>query len=551
MPARAMASDQAPATASARAERRVEVAVVVLAFVFHAAFFAWFPSLRSPNELTRVYLASALIEDRSVSIDQQIARNGRIFDVSVREENGERHYYSDKAPGVALLAVPVLALYQAVADVPSLNAKVRLTRLWVSTLPTTLLLVLLLGVLRDRLRTPRLPALLVLAYALGSVATPYASMAYGHQLTAALLFALFVAILKTSPSADAWRSALVGALAALAVMVEYPSALLLLPFGVLFVLRVQLRARALLAAALGAAPFASLLLGYHELAFGSPFKTGYSFIASSFKDVHAQGLLGVAWPRAAHAHLSFLSPAKGLFFFAPWLALALPGLWLLWRAGRYAPHPRDERTTPAARDHAPRFVLALLVLYGLFVSALVYPVGGWTVSQRHLVPAVPFMLLPIGLLIDRLERRPGHGHTLFVGLALPALLACGVSALVWPHYQEHLRNPFWQLGWPLFRDGWVVPSAFDALGVSSRIAGAGLLGLAALALLGDLALGPGSAARRLLSISAALALAGGYLALARLPGRDQDTRADRSFVERVYQSHPSTAVDARDRKRQD
>jgi hypothetical protein len=344
---------------------------------------------------------------------------------------------------------------------------------------------------------------------------------------------------------------MVGALAALAVVVEYPSALLLVPFGAFFLLRVQLRVRALLAAALGAAPFASLLLGYHQLAFGSPFKTGYSFIASSFKDVHAQGLLGVAWPRAAHAYLSFLSPAKGVFFFAPWLALALPGLWLLWHAGRYAPEPRDERTTPAARDHAPRFVLALLVLYGLFVSALVYPVGGWTVAQRHLVPAIPFMLLPIGLVVDRLERRPGFGRTLFVGLALPALLACGVSALVWPHYQEHLRNPFWQLGWPLFRDGWVAPSVFETLGVSSRVAGVGLLGLGALALLADLGIGPGTRARRLLSISAALALAGGYVALARLPGSDQDTRADRSFVERVYQSDPSTAVDARDGTRQD
>jgi len=190
-------------------------------------------------------------------------------------------------------------------------------------------------------------------------------------------------------------------------------------------------------------------------------------------------------------------------------------------------------------------VLALLVLYALFVSALVYPLGGWTVSQRHLVPALPFMLLPVGLLVDRLERRPGCGRALFAGLALPALLACGISALVWPHWQEHLRNPFWQLGWPLFLDGWVAPSAFEALGLPSRIAGCCLLGLAALALLLELARGPGSRLRRLLALGAALALAFGYVALARLPGRAQDTRADRRFIERVYQSDPSTAVDAR------
>jgi hypothetical protein len=535
-----MVSDQAGSASAARADRGFEYAVVALALVFHAAFFAWFPSLRSPNELTRVYLASALVEDGTVCIDAQIARNGRIFDVSVREIDGRQHYYSDKAPGIALLAVPVLALYQALTDAPSLNGKVRLTRLWVSTLPSLLLSFLLLAALRDRLRTRRLPALLLLAYALGSPAAAYASMAYGHQLTAVVLFALFAAIVATSPTAPAWRSALVGAGAALAVMVEYPSALLLLPFALFFALRVQLRPRALLAAALGAAPFTAVLLGYHQLAWGSPFKTGYSFIASSFKDVHAQGLLGVAWPRAAHAYLSFLSPAKGLFFFAPWLALALPGLWLLWRAGgedRGAAVTREH----AARDHAPRFVLALLVLYGLFVSALVYPVGGWTVSQRHLVPALPFMLLPIGLLVDRLERRPGSGRTLLAGLALPGLLACGGSALVWPHWQEHLRNPFWQLGWPLLSDGWVAPSAFEAIGVASAVAGAVLLGLGALAFLADLALGTGSPARRLLAITTALALACGYLALARMPGGHQDTSADRRFIERVYRTDTSSA----------
>jgi hypothetical protein len=297
-------------------ERALELAVVALALLFHAAFFAWFPPLRSPNELTRVYLASALVEDGTVRIDRQLKHHGKIFDVSVRVADGERHYYSDKAPGVALLTVPVLALYEAIAGVPSLNAKLRLTRLWVSTLPTVLLLVLLLARLRELLHTPRLPVLLVLAYALGSVATPYAGLAYGHQLTAVLLFALFAAILRTSPQAPAWRSAVVGAGAALAVMVEYPSVLLLAPFALFFLQRVRLRPHALIAAALGALPLIALLLGYHQLAFGSPFKTGYSFIASSFKEVHAQGLLGVAWPRAEHAYLSFLSPAKGLFFFA-------------------------------------------------------------------------------------------------------------------------------------------------------------------------------------------------------------------------------------------
>jgi hypothetical protein len=499
----------------------LDMLVLVLALVLPAGVFAWFPRLQSPNELTRVDLTSALLEQRSVQLDQQLREHGGIFDLSVRAEGGAVHYYSDKAPGVALLSLPVIAAYRALSDAPTLEGKVRLTRLCVSTLPTLLLLVLLLRFLKRELRDPRLPALLVLAYALGSVATPYASMALGHQLSAVVLFSSFLAVRRMQPAAP-WRwSLLVGACASLAVMVEYQNALLFLPLAAFFALRVRLRPAHLAAALLGAAPLLALLLAYHQAAFGSPFLTGYSFIASEFRAVHAQGLLGVALPKASHAFLSFVSPAKGLFFFAPWLAACVPGSWLLWRSRR------DDL----------RLMLLFIVLYGLFVSALVYPVGGWTVSQRHLVPAVPFMLLPAGLCYAWLERKPGAGLLLLTGLALPSLLACGISAVVWPHYQENLQNPFWQLGWPLFLDGWIVPSVLNGLGIPSVALALVLLGSSALLMLTELAL-TARGALRIVYPLAALGIAVGGSALARLPGRTQDVTGDRSFIEQNYVLDP-------------
>lgn len=500
--------------------------VIALAFVFHAAFFAWFPALHSPNELARIYLASALIEDGTVQIDRQVRVHGAISDLAVRVVDGKRHYYCDKAPGVALLSLPVLAAYDALASETELPVKVRLTRLWVSTLPTALLLFLLLRYLGEQLRDPSDAVLLVLAYALGSVATPYAMLAFGHQLSAVLLFGLFVAIRAASPATPAGHAALIGVCASLAVLVEYQNALLLVPFAVFYLARVRLRPRPIALAVLGLLPVTALLLLYHERAFGSPFATGYSFLASSFKAVHAQGLLGVGWPRPSHAFLSFLSPQKGLFFFAPWLALAVPGLPLLWRS-RSAEH---------------RFVLAFVVLYALFVSALIYPVGGWTVSQRHLVPAVPFMLLPAGLFVERADARVrGGGRVLLVGLALPALLACGISAVVWPHWQERLYNPFWQLGWPLFRDGWVVPSAGAALGIPAWWLAVVLLGTAAVIMLALLARSFARVAGRACALLAALAIAAVYIGLASRPGRDQNVAADRRFIERYYVADPYSA----------
>ncbi len=492
--------------------------VLALAFVTQAAFFPWFPELRSPNELTRVYLAESLVDDASVSIDGAIARHGSIFDLSVREVDGHRRHYSDKAPGLAFLATPFIALYHATSSAPDLNTQVRLTRFVTATLPTFILLVLLLRFLRSELVDRRLPAILVLGYALGTVATPYSGLAFGHQLSACILFSLFLAIRADKP-----RAPLVGLLASAAVLVEYQNALLLLPFAIWFLARVRLSPRHLALAVLGMAPLTALLLVYHHAAFGSPFLTGYSFIASSFAEVHAQGLLGVTLPKLSAANLSFISPAKGLFFFSPWLALALPGLFLLDPRG---PH---------------RFTLVFVVIYALFVSSLVYPDGGWTVSQRHLAPMVPFLILPIGLLIDR--RRSPFAPVL-VGLLIPSIAACTISAVVWPHWQDHLQNPFWQLGWPLFADGWVPASALAF--ISSWWLLVTLLGLASLCLLAYL-LEPLILRHRYVALLATAALttaiAATYIALARLPGRTQDVERDRQFIERTYVPDPrSTAL---------
>lgn len=502
--------------------------VLVLTFVAQAAFFPWFPELHSANELSRVYLAESLVEDGSVSIDKAMARHGAIFDLSVREVEGHKRHYSDKAPGLALLATPLIALHDLVSPGTSpeeLATRVRLARLIGATLPTLFLLILLMRFLKEELVSPTLPAVLVLTYGLGTVAAPYAGLAFGHQLSALVLFGLFLRVRKTTRTTSASHLIATGLVAGSAILVEYQNALLLLPFVVWFIARTRSPRAIGLAMVGGLVPIA-LLMAYHQAAFGSPFLTGYSFIASSFAAVHAQGLLGVAWPKTSHAFLSFLSSSKGLFFFSPWLVVGALGLSTLERRG----------------DH--RFHLFFVILYALFVSALVYPVGGWTVSQRHLAPMVPFFVLPAGLLIERwlAQKRSVTSWfwpAVFVGLALVSILQCTISAVVWPHYIETLTNPFWQLGWPLFRDGWVPPSALSFM--SSWWLLATILATAALTLIGWLVL-PLLVRHRVMALIASVcvvtATTVGWVVLATKPGRDQDVSKDRAFIERVYVPDP-------------
>ena len=238
-----------------------ERACIAFVFVVLAGFFPYFQEIYSANELSRLYLTMAIIEDGSVNIDGPIERLGDIFDKS--EYDG--HSYTDKAPGASVFLVPALYLYNLTSSQPVLPESVRVARLFVSTLPTVFLLFGLLGLLREHIRDQRLRILLLLAYGLGTPAMTYGMLLFGHQLSAAVVFWSFLLIRKASPESGVWRSAAIGVLAASAVCVEYQNALFLLPLGAFFLWRTRVRPRAIILALLGALPLLILSLNRQHI----------------------------------------------------------------------------------------------------------------------------------------------------------------------------------------------------------------------------------------------------------------------------------------------
>ena len=505
-----------PSSTPAVPSRRATIgerAAIAFVFVVLAGFFPYFQEIYSANELSRLYLAMAIIEDGSISIDGPIERLGDTFDKAEYEGRA----YTDKAPGASILLVPALYIYNFTSAEPVLPESVRLARLFVSTLPTVFLLFGLLGLLREHIRDQRLRIALLIAYGLGTPAMTYGMLLFGHQLSAAVVFWCFLLIRKASPQSGVVRAVVIGALAAAAICVEYQNALFLLPLAGYFLWRVRVRPKAIVFGLVGALPLFILLGMYHKAAFGSPFVTGYNHVASHFSEVHEQGLLGVKTPHLDNLALSFVSSKRGLFYFAPFLALAVPGLLLL---------PR------AKGDGLVSFIM--ITLYTLFVSSMVYSEGGWTVSQRHLTPMIPWMILPIGLLVQRVSVvRP-----VFVGTALISIFVTGISSIVWPHFQETLSNPFFQLAWPMFDDGWLPPSIFGFLEISSKTAVLAIGALICGAALVDLVI---SAPRKWLIplyMLVAVALFYGYVDQTKDIGADKRVTSERAHAERVYEPDP-------------
>jgi len=348
---------------------------------------------RNPNENSRMAAVLAVYWQGTLSIDAY----HRVGPVRTTDESFHAgHYYSDKAPGSALLAAigyaPVYAWERATGrKAPYVVRKYAMT-LAADGLPVAAALCALF-VLASSAAGPGAGAAATLAGLVATPLLPFGTALFGHALAGALLFLAFALVrhLARGPLPPRWRElAGAGALLGLAAATEYttaPATLLIAACG-LFRLgqRGQLgRARTWVGPLLGVAPF-GLAVALHNLScFGSPFSLGYENLVSPFyRTFHDHGLVGIGAPRLDVVYFLTLHPARGLFVSAPALLLAFPGLWFMFRR----PGWRAEAALCGA------VFLSFLIVnsgFGLWW-------GGYTYVARHLIPAVPFLLLPLAFL---------------------------------------------------------------------------------------------------------------------------------------------------------
>jgi hypothetical protein len=377
--------------AVSRKQPRRRVVLVFLGCLVALGYFMRVP--RNPNENSRMAPVLALLWHGSLAIDAY----HRVGPVRTTDESFHAgHYYSDKAPGSSMLAalgyLPVYGWERATGrEAPYVVRKYVMT-LAADGLPVAVMLCVLF-VLVSSVAGPRAGAAITAAGLLATPLLPFGSALFGHALAGALLFLAFALLrrLVGNPSPPRWSAlAGAGALLGLAIATEYttaPAALLVAAYG-LFRLGQQgdlPRVRTWIGPLLGIAPFGLAVALYNLSCFGSPFSLGYENLASTFyRSFHARGLVGVGLPRPDVAYYLTLHPARGLFVEAPVLLLALPGLWFMFR--------RSGWRAEAA------------LCSGVFLSFLIVNSGfglwwgGYTYIARHLVPSVPFLLLPLGFL---------------------------------------------------------------------------------------------------------------------------------------------------------
>ena len=336
------------------------------------------------------------------------------------------HFYSVKAPGLALVTTPAYKALTAVdakeasADVAhraSDHGATRWARQGTSTglysddperaetvrsrieestpmvwalgligavIPAFVLLVLVRSVV-ERIE-PGYGTAAAVALGAGTLILPFATLYFSHVMSAMLAFAAFALLWRERAGPERLVSlAAAGALAGFAIVTEYPLALAAVVLGVYAMRRSLKRA---VAYAGGVAAGVAPLVAYNVWAFGSPTHSSYEGAVAIQGDtghdvvgLNDSGFSGIDLPDVQIA-LDLLFGSKGLLTLAPVLALGLAGIVLLHRRGH----------------RAEAYVIGTVFLvYLTYNSGYWLPFGGGSPGPRFLIPVLPFLAVPLAL----------------------------------------------------------------------------------------------------------------------------------------------------------
>jgi hypothetical protein len=424
------------------------------------------------SQTSRLALVRALVEQRSVQIDRYVGSTGDYALVNGRA-------YSDKAPGPALLATPCYALLRPLLQLPAIAQALGriagsaalastlkadgaglggervalavshyLLTLIVIALPAALSTAVLDWLLRRWFRPA--PALAgTLAYGLATPVAAYAGNFYSHALVAALLLGGWAGIERAADTQHRrWWLGGSGLLLGWAVISEYPAALIAAALGMYALWRCGWRAASWLS--LGGMPALALLIAYDLAAFGTPWPVGYAYSAL-WQEQHHSGFLSISYPRpTALWGLSF-GGFRGLFPRAPWLLLALPGIYCWWRTG----HSRSRLLLAIAAT------LSLWLFYG---SSRMWW-GGFAAGPRYIVPLLPFLALPAVGMLDRLWERRGWRWLalLLIGLSIALVWSEALAAQQFP--PDSIADPWREWTLPAWQRGDIARNLGMALGL--------------------------------------------------------------------------------------
>jgi hypothetical protein len=348
------------------------------------------------------------------------------------------NYYSALAPGTSFLALPFLAVAFTLAGGYTVFGPVLLfSEAFVAL--TGALAAFFTYKIAEMFFRKSTSMLIGFSFSFSSISWPLATYFFQSDVSAMLvtLAALLALKVLKSPRTDAFLPGACGLVLGAAFTVDYVDAVLVPILAAYFLLGGRSRpassARSVIPFLLGVLPGFILIGLYNYAAFGTPFlSTEQAYLARNSL------FGGFSTPITAGLWLDLFSPARGLFVFVPSAILGVIGLYRGFR-------------TPQLRE---AFLLFLAVFLGILVPYSMWynPDGGLSYGPRFIVAAIPFILIPAGLIIDGAKGdRLLVVYSLFVAGAVTNGIAALTTAI--PPYAGPFSSPFLSTILPSFLAG--------------------------------------------------------------------------------------------------
>jgi len=385
------------------------------------SFFVQYPNV---NQNSRFNLVMAIVHQGTLAIDRyhQNTSDKSIFG---------GHYYTDKAPGLSFLAVPIYWLFNAWFGFDPAGTDLRypmyLVTVFVVGLPSALLAWLVFRFSGYLTQEGPIRVGMTLVFALGTLNLPFATMFFGHLPTTVLAFgAFYVAFLVRNKRPGPYWLLWSGFLAGLAALVEYPTvAIGGLVF--LYILNFLPDKRWAVLYLAGWLPATALLASYNALAFGTPLTISYyQFNDPEVLAAMRQGVLGETWPSFSALWQITFGP-RGLFVLSPVLLLAPLGLWQMGKKRE-------------VRLEAILFA-AIFITFLIANAAHFCPLGGTSPGPRYLIVALPYLTLPLALL-------PRSWRPAMVILGISSITIAFLITATNPQAPHQIANPLPEYWWP-------------------------------------------------------------------------------------------------------
>lgn len=410
----------------------------ILLFLALFLTYGYFSQGGGWNQNARMDLVRSIVEQKTFFIDSYVQNTG-----DWSRFGG--HYYPNKPPGSSFIGIPIYFLIYQVEKLSGVNFYQRFflnLNGYLLTLFSVSLLSSILGVIFYRflffLSTNQGERIsLTLAYSLGTLAFPYSTLFYGHQIAAFLAFLAFYLLFKIKRTESLpekiVRSYLIvsGFLSGLAVLMEYTS-LVVTGFFILYLFIFLKRKTIYLGFfGLGFSFPIFLLLRYNFVCFENPFSTGLAYQNPLWLK-GTQTFYGFVFPKLmTFLQLTFL-PYRGLFFTSPILLLSIPGFLYISKI----------------RNLRAEFWLSLsIVLFYFLLNASFYTwEGGWACGPRYMIPMLPFLVVPIIYCFKKFKK-----ITYF--LVFVSIFFMFAITAVRPEVPSFVKNPLFDYVLPNFFNG--------------------------------------------------------------------------------------------------